>query len=356
MSRFWSDIVHQLTPYTPGEQPKIDNLVKLNTNENPYGPSPKVIEAIAAANHDGLRKYPDPNAGELKQTIANHFGLSVDSVFVGNSSDEVLAHVFRGLLKQDRPLLFPDITYSFYPVYCALFDIAYQQVALRDDFSLNIDDYSADNGGIIFANPNAPTGIAVPLADIKTLLERHSSSVIVVDEAYVDFGGESAVSLIVDYPNLVVTQTLSKSRGLAGLRVGFALANPELIEGLERIKNSFHPYTLDALALAGAQAAFLDVDYFEQSRQKVIDTRERTTVGLQKLGFTVLPSSANFVFAAHQTSDAGALFMKLRERGIVVRYFDKERLSDFLRISIGTDTEMQQLLSVLADILSEPAQ
>jgi len=297
MSRFWSDIVNQLTPYTPGEQPQLSKLIKLNTNENPYGPSPKVLEAIAKANSDELRKYPDPNTKVLKQTIASHFKLDSNMVFIGNSSDEVLAHVFRGLLKHDKPLLFPDITYSFYPVYCKLFEIDYEQVPLRDDFTINIDDYNQANGGIIFANPNAPTGIALSINEIEQLANRNPNSVIVVDEAYVDFADDSAVRLIKQHANIVVTQTLSKSRSLAGLRVGIALANAELIEGLERIKNSFHPYTLDSLAIAGATAAFEDQEYLEATCQKVNTTRERVRQRMQQMDFTVLPSSANFVFA-----------------------------------------------------------
>jgi len=352
MSRFWSDIVSELTPYTPGEQPKVDNLIKLNTNENPYGPSPHVLKAIARANTDELRKYPDPNANELKTTIAKHFSLNASNVFVGNSSDEVLAHVFRGLLKKSKPLLFPDITYSFYPVYCALFDIDYQQIALDEDYTVNIDDYAIDNGGIIFANPNAPTGIELELQHIKTLLTRNPNSVVVIDEAYVDFGQESAVRLIDDFDNLVVTQTLSKSRSLAGLRVGFALANAQLIEGLERIKNSFHPYTLDRLALAGAQAALEDNSYFEKTTEQVINTREMTRKALGDLGFEVLPSSTNFVFAKHPRYSAQGLFEALRERKILVRYFNKPRLSEFLRISIGTDQEMHKMFVALQEILA----
>jgi len=352
MSRFWSEIVHALTPYTPGEQPQIEQLIKLNTNENPYGPSPKVLEAITDASSDDLRMYPDPNSTDLKQTIASYHGLTLNEVFVGNSSDEVLAHAFRGLLKQDKPLLFPDITYSFYPVYCALFDIEYQQIPLRADFSLNIDDYPLENGGIIFANPNAPTGISLARSEIEALLKRHPDSVIVIDEAYVDFGGESAVNLISAYPNLLVTQTLSKSRGLAGLRVGFALGNKELVDGLERIKNSFHPYALDRLALAGAQAAFEDDDYFSSSCKKVISTRTQTAIKLEGLGFDVLPSAANFVFARHPEHDAATLFKVLREHNIVVRYFNAPRLSDYLRISIGTDQEMEALMSVLRAAIS----
>ena len=304
MSRFWSDAVKNLTPYLPGEQPQIDKLIKLNTNENPYGPSPKVLEAIAHATNDDLRKYPDPNTSDLKRAIAQHYNLSDKEVFIGNSSDEVLAHTFRALLKQDKPLLFPDITYSFYPVYCQLFDIEYQQVPLDDNFCINIDDYSPHNGGIIFANPNAPTGIALSLDKVKQLAKQHSDSVIVIDEAYVDFAKDSAVRLIAECPNLVVTQTLSKSRSLAGLRVGIALGQAELIEGLERVKNSFHPYALDKLAIAGATAAFEDKTYLAGTCAKVIATRERITKELITLGFEVLPSSANFVFAKHKSRDA----------------------------------------------------
>ncbi len=352
MSRFWSDIVNQLTPYTPGEQPQLSKLIKLNTNENPYGPSPKVLEAIAKANSEELRKYPDPNTKVLKQTIANHFELDSNMVFIGNSSDEVLAHVFRGLLKHDKPLLFPDITYSFYPVYCKLFEIDYVQVPLRDDFSLNIDDYEQANGGIIFANPNAPTGIALSIDEVEQLATRNPNSVIVVDEAYVDFANDSAVRLIKQYANIVVTQTLSKSRSLAGLRVGIALANAELIEGLERIKNSFHPYTLDSLAIAGATAAFEDHQYLEATCQKVNTTRERVSQRMQQMDFTVLPSSANFVFAKHKSESAEKIFLALRERNIIVRYFDKPRINEFLRVSIGTDAEMDEFLAALTDIIA----
>jgi len=352
MSRFWSNTINALTPYTPGEQPQIDNLIKLNTNENPYGPSPKVIDAIARANSDDLRKYPDPLSLDLKKSIATYYDLPLNYVFVGNSSDEVLGHAFRALLKHDKPLLYPDITYSFYPVYCQLFDIEYQQIPLREDFTLHIDDYQIENGGIIFANPNAPTGIALSLDSIKTLLERNPDSVIVVDEAYVDFADESAVSLVQQYENLLVTQTLSKSRSLAGLRVGLALGNPELIAGMERVKNSFHPYALDKLAAAGAAAAFDDRDYFEQTRDKVIKTREETTVALTKLGFEVLPSSTNFVFARHMKHNASNIFQSLRERNIIVRHFNNERINEYLRISIGTDQEMSMLMNAMTEILS----
>lgn len=351
MSRFWSDAISELTPYTPGEQPQIDNLIKLNTNENPYGPSPKVIDAITHANNDNLRKYPDPLSLDLKKSIAAYYDLPLDYVFVGNSSDEVLGHAFRALLKHDKPLLYPDITYSFYPVYCQLFDIEYQQIPLRDDFTINIDNYDQANGGIIFANPNAPTGIALSLDKIELLLKRNPDSVIVVDEAYVDFANESAVSLIQKYDNLLVTQTVSKSRSLAGLRVGLALGNPELITGMERVKNSFHPYAIDMLAAAGASAAFNDGQYFEETRKKVINTRENTTQALTKMGFKVLPSSANFVFATHPKHDAEQVFNALRERKIIIRYFKNDRINQYLRISIGTDQEMNTFVNALKEIL-----
>ena len=350
MSQYWSEIVHKLTPYIPGEQPKLNKLVKLNTNENPYGPSPRVLAAIQQATSNDLRKYPDPNASAVKATIAQHHGVQPDWVFVGNSSDEVLAHAFRALLKHAKPLLFPDITYSFYPVYCGLFDIAYQAVPLREDFTLNIDDYDQDNGGIIFANPNAPTGINLGLDAIRELLERNRYSVVVVDEAYVDFGGQSAVALVNEFPNLLIIQTLSKSRGLAGLRVGFAIGDPALIRGMERVKNSFHPYALSALALAGAKAAFEDDAYFKQTRDKVIRTRTESIKALESLGFAVLPSAANFVFATHPQHGAAEIFQALRARNIIVRYFDRPRLKDFLRISIGTDQEMAVLIAALTEI------
>ena len=350
MSQYWSDIVHELTPYVPGEQPKLNKLIKLNTNENPYGPSPRVLAAIQQATNQDLRKYPDPNAGALKATIAQYHGVQPDWVFVGNSSDEVLAHTFRALLKHAKPLLFPDITYSFYPVYCSLFDIAYQEVPLRDDFTLNVDDYHQDNGGIIFANPKAPTGINLGLDAIRALLQRNRYSVVVVDEAYVDFGGETATALVREFPNLLVIQTLSKSRGLAGLRVGFAIGDPALIRGLERVKNSFHPYALSALALAGAKAAFEDDDYFAQMRDRVIHTRTHSVDALQNLGFKVLPSAANFVFVTHPEHSAKTMFEALRARNIIVRYFDRPRLKDYLRISIGTDQEMSVLIEALSEI------
>ncbi len=352
MSKYWSDVVHRLTPYVPGEQPKLSNLVKLNTNENPYGPSPKVIEALKLEAADSLRLYPDPNSDKLKAAIAQNFGLDSNQVFVGNGSDEVLAHVFQALLKHDKPLLFPDITYSFYPVYCGLYGIEYETIALNKQFEIDIHDYARPNGGIIFPNPNAPTGIPLALAQIEQLLSRNTHSVVVVDEAYVDFGTESAVKLINTYPNLLVTHTLSKARSLAGLRVGYALGNKDLIEALIRVKDSFNSYPIDRFAEAGAVAAMQDNDYFEQTCAKVISTRDALTNDLQSLNFEVLPSGANFIFAKHKKMDGAALAAKLREHSIIVRHFKKPaRISPYIRITIGTDTQSDSLVQALNVIL-----
>lgn len=354
MSKYWSDVVHKLTPYVPGEQPKLTNLVKLNTNENPYGPSPKVIEALKAEAADTLRLYPDPNSEALKAAIAANFKLQPNQVFVGNGSDEVLAHVFHALLKHELPLLFPDITYSFYPVYCGLYDIDYQTIPLADDFTIRWEEYIRPNGGIIFPNPNAPTGIPLPLSHIETLLKANTDSVVVIDEAYVDFGTQSAVSLIDQYPNLLVTHTLSKARSLAGLRVGYALGSVDLIEALIRVKDSFNSYPIDRFASAGAIAAMQDVAYFEKTCQQVISTRDALIQDLTALGFSVLPSGANFIFAKHRTHAGADLTAKLRAQGIIVRHFKTPaRISDYLRITIGTDRQSTQLISALKQICGE---
>lgn len=352
MSQYWSDIVHKLTPYVPGEQPKLANLVKLNTNENPYGPSPKVIEVLKLEAADTLRLYPDPNSDALKAAIAQTYHLNANQVFVGNGSDEVLAHVFHALLKHDQPVLFPDITYSFYPVYCGLYDIQYQTIPLNEDFSINIDDYDQPNGGIIFPNPNAPTGIPLALVEIEKLLKKNTQSVVVIDEAYVDFGTESAVNLINQYPNLLVTHTLSKARSLAGLRVGYAVGAPDLIEALIRVKDSFNSYPIDRFASAGAIAAMQDVEYFEKTCSQVIATRESLIKDLTDLGFNVLPSGANFIFAKHQTKSGAELTTQLREKGIIVRHFKTpSRIAPYLRITVGTDAQSKILINTLKKIL-----
>lgn len=351
MSRFWSPIVHQLNPYVPGEQPKVANLLKLNTNENPYGPSPKVLAAIEAHVDDSLRLYPDPNATDLKQTIADYYGMAINQVFVGNGSDEVLAHIFHGLFQQPSPLLFPDISYSFYPVYCGLYQIDYELIPLAADLSINIADYVRYNGGIIFPNPNAPTGRLLALNEIEKLLKANTESVVVVDEAYIDFGGQSAITLVNNYPNLLVTQTLSKSRSLAGLRIGFAIGHPDLIEALIRVKDSFNSYPLDSLAIAAGVEAFADEEYFKTTCDRVIQSREFVVSGLTQLGFSVIPSAANFVFVKHDDHDAETLASGLRQQGVIVRHFNHERIVQYLRITIGTEEENQRLLTVLGDLI-----
>jgi histidinol-phosphate aminotransferase len=353
MSRFWSDVVKGLTPYVPGEQPRLANLVKLNTNENPYGPSPRALDAIRAATGESLKLYPDPNAEQLKLAIGNYHGIDARNIFVGNGSDEVLAHTFLALLKHRRPILFPDISYSFYPVYCGLYQVAFETVPLPDDFSIRVADYAKPNGGIIFPNPNAPTGCLVPLADIEWLLRANPDSVMVVDEAYVDFGGESAIPLIARYPNLLVVQTLSKSRSLAGLRVGFAAGHADLIEALERVKNSFNSYPLDRLAIAGAVASYEDRDYFEQTCRAVIASREKLVAEMKVLGFEVLPSAANFIFARHPRHDAQESALALRRRGIIVRHFKQPRIEQFLRITVGTDEQCATLATALREIVGK---
>lgn len=352
MSRYWSEIVHQLIPYVPGEQPKIQNLIKLNTNENPYGPSPKVIDALKAEAAESLRLYPDPDSAKLKAVIAEYYGLESKQVFVGNGSDEVLAHVFSALLKHDQALLFPDITYSFYPVYCGLYEIDFEAISLNERFEIDLQDYLKPNGGIIFPNPNAPTGIPLSLPAIESLLTANTESVVVIDEAYVDFGTESAVNLIHRYPNLLVVQTLSKARSLAGLRVGFAMGNQELIEALMRVKDSFNSYPIDRFAETGAIAALQDKIYFEQTRQKVMLTRNRLILDMQTLGFEVLPSGANFIFAKHAVKDAADIAQKLRNKRIIVRHFKKPtRIDQYLRITIGKDEDSQALIHALSEIV-----
>ncbi|QWD60230.1 histidinol-phosphate transaminase [Polynucleobacter sp. MWH-UH35A] len=355
MSRFWSPVVQTLTPYVPGEQPQMQRLVKLNTNESPYGPSPKALAAIESQNTADLRLYPDPEGVALKQAIAKLHGLDPKQVFLGNGSDEVLAHVFAGLLKQSKPVHFPDITYSFYPVYCKLFGIDYQTIPLNEKFEINTTDYKAPNGGIIFPNPNAPTGRSLPRSEIEGLLSRNKDSVLVIDEAYVDYGTESCIPLLrgQDCPeNLLVVHTLSKSRALAGLRVGFAVGHPDLIEGLERVKNSFNSYPLGRLAQAGAIAAIEDQAHLQETSAKVIKTRTKLVEQLNTLGFETLPSTANFIFTRHPKHAGVALYQALRDRGIIVRHFTSARIDEFLRITIGTDQQSNELVAALREILS----
>jgi len=349
---YWSDLVKTLDPYVPGEQPKIDNLVKLNTNENPFGPSPAALDAIRQQAGDNLRLYPPPESDVLREAIAEYHGVDIEQVFVGNGSDEVLAHAFNAFFSgRGDDILFPDISYSFYPVYCQLYGIGYRQIPLAHDFSLDLSAYPDINGGIIFPNPNAPTGMAIRLAQIEALLERNSSSVVIVDEAYVDFGADSAIALIDRYPNLMVVQTLSKSRSLAGLRVGYAIGDQGLINGLVRIKNSFNSYPLDQLAIAGAVASFADEAYFQHTRATIIANRASLSESLSARGFYVLPSAANFVFAVHGQHGGSVLAEALREHGVIVRHFNEPRIENFLRITVGTQEQQARLLTALDAIL-----
>jgi histidinol-phosphate aminotransferase len=349
MSRFWSPVVRGLSPYVPGEQPKQGGLLKLNTNENPYPPSPHVLAAIASA-MDRLRLYPDPRASALRETIAAHYGVAPEEVFVGNGSDEVLAHTFQALLKHDAPLLFPDITYSFYPVYCGLYGIRYEEVPLDAAMRVQIADYRRPCSAILLCNPNAPTGIALPRDAIEQLLAEHPDQLVVVDEAYVDFGAESAVPLVATHDNLLVVQTLSKSRALAGLRVGFAIGQRPLIEALERVKDSFNSYPLDCLAIAGAVAAIKDEAWFAETRERIMASRQSLAHALSGLDFEVLPSQANFVFARHPSHGGAELAAKLREHGVLVRHFGKPRIKDFLRITVGTEEQCSRLIAVVRNL------
>ncbi len=353
---YWSPAIRALAPYVPGEQPRQPDIVKLNTNENPYPPSPRVLAAVRAAADESLRLYPPPESDELKAAIAAYHGVAVNQVFVGNGSDEVLAHAFLGLLNHGRPVLFPDLTYSFYPVYCRLYGIPWREVPLTADYAIDIADYAGDKagakGGIVIANPNAPTGCALPRAAIAELAAANRDVLVLIDEAYVDFGAESAVALIAEHPNLLVVQTLSKSRALAGLRLGFAIGDAGLIEALDRVKNSFNSYPLDRLAIAGGIAAFADDAWFQDQRQRIIASRETLVRALAELGFEVLPSAANFVFARHPRRAGRELYQGLRNRGVLVRHFERPRTSEFLRITVGTEAQHERLLAVLDELLS----
>ena len=364
-TRLWSSKARNLSPYVPGEQPQHENLCKLNTNENPFPPSPKVGEAIAKVleqQADDLRLYPAPESDDLRAALAQLYDIDINQVFVGNGSDEVLALVFASFFLKERPVLAPDISYSFYPVYAQTFGIELVQIALEEDFSIDPDAYRQPCSGIIIANPNAPTGLLLSLADIRKLASEHSNSVIVIDEAYIDFARAvdsssdaeiSAVSLINEFDNILVTQTFSKSRSLAGLRVGMAFGNASLIEALTRMKNSFNSYPLDKLAQVGATASVLDVEYFTQTCQQVIDLRHSLTAELTALGFDVLPSHANFVFARPKDGNANKVANALREQGIIVRHFDKPRINEYLRITTGTAEQNSRLIDALQVLQKE---
>ena len=351
MSDYWSPDIARLQPYVPGEQPAVSDLIKLNTNESPYPPSPAVTDAIASAASD-LRLYPDPRSMALRSALAEYHAVDVDQVFVGNGSDEVLAHTFRAFFQQSRPVLLPDISYSFYPVYAELFGVEIKRIPLDVNFAIDPADYVGNWGGVIFPNPNAPTGCLLPLASVEAIASQNRDCVVVVDEAYIDFGGQTAVALLDRFDNVLVVRTFSKSRALAGMRVGYAVGSPALIEGLVRVKDSFNSYPLDRLAEAAAVASVVDDAHFAQTCKRVIDNREQLVSALAALDFTCLPSSANFVFARHATQGAASLAAQLRERHIIVRYFDKPRISDYLRISIGDESECARLVAALGEILA----
>ncbi len=349
MSRFFR--LTELEPYVPGEQPKgIANLIKLNTNESPFPPSPKVTEAVTKAEIEALRLYPDPTSAGVVSAIAAHYGIFEKNVCVCNSSDEVLAFTFNGLCKNGA--VFADLTYGFYPVFCKFFGIEYEEIPLKDDFTLDVADYAGKKGTVYIANPNAPTGLFKPLSEIRALLEQDRDRLVVVDEAYIDFGGESAVKLIGEYDNLLVVQTFSKSRSLAGGRLGFCMGNEELIADMNTLRFSFNPYSVNRISMLAGEAAMKDTEYFEKCRNEIIKNREFTAKELKKLGFTLTDSMTNFVFAKPEGISASDYVQALRERGIIVRYFgSKARIRDYVRITIGTLGEMSALISATEEIL-----
>lgn len=340
MKEFWSSRIRGLTPYTPGEQPKDRKFIKLNTNENPYPPSPRVAVAIQKGLDERLKLYPDPEASKLVTALANAYGVKENQVFVGNGSDEVLAFAFQAFFEPGGTILFPDITYSFYPVYANMFGIQYRTVPLQEDFTVPVEQLLGNNDGVVIANPNAPTGIELDQASLRKILEANQDVAVIVDEAYVDFGGVSALPLIEEYPNLLVVQTMSKSRALAGMRVGFAFGNENLIQGMNCVKNSINSYTMDQLAILAGVAAVEDQAYFEARCAQVASTRDRVSAELRTMGFTVLPSKSNFIFITHPELPARKLFADLRQAGILVRYFDLPRIDNFLRVTIGSEEEM----------------
>ncbi len=351
MSRYWSDIIGNLTPYEAGEQPQDRSYLKLNTNESPYPPSPAVLDAIREAASDRLRLYPDPAALSLKNAVADYYSLQAKNIFAGNGSDEVLGFALQALFQNKAAITFPDITYSFYPVYCRLFGIKYQTFPLTANFKIDIDSVPAGSGGIVLANPNAPTGISLDIGDIQSILQNNPDVVVLIDEAYIDFGGETAIPLIKDYPNLLVVQTLSKSRSLAGLRVGIALADSRLIEGIERVKNSFNAYPLDSLVIAGATAAFRDTETFEANRKRIMQTREWTVRALKQLDFHVVPSKANFVMVRHRDMPAKSIYQALKDKGVLVRYFNHPGIDNYLRVTIGTADDMKIFAGILDSVV-----
>ena len=357
MSKFWNNKIKEIEPYVPGEQPKDKKYIKLNTNENPYSPSEKVIEKIKSMSLKDLKLYPDPDVSELRKVIAKYFSQKIDEritkeqIFVGNGSDEVLALIFMTFFNKGDKVYYPDITYSFYPVYADLFDLKEIKVPLNKNFEIEIEKYFGLDGHIVITNPNAPTSIALKLEEIEKIAEKNPSQLVVVDEAYVDFGAESAVKLVNKYDNVLVVQTFSKSRSFAGMRLGYAIGSENTIEGLNRLKFSFNSYTIDRISIEAGIESFKDNEYFEKTNAKIIQTRDKTSEKLKKLGFKVLNSSANFIFISHKDVYAGDLYKQLKDNGVLVRYFAKDRIDNYLRVTIGTDEEMGIFIEKLEDLL-----
>ena len=351
MSRFLSDRFSNIEPYTPGEQPKVSNLIKLNTNESPFPPSPKVIEALNKEEISKLNLYSDPDTKEVIDAIAKTFGVNPNQVLMGNGSDEILAFAFQAFCDKDNQPCFADITYGFYPVFCELFGLTPEIIPLKEDLSIGVDDYLGKNKPIFIANPNAPTGLALSLSDIEKILVSNKASIVLIDEAYVDFGAESAVSLVDKYDNLIVSRTFSKSRNLAGARIGFAISNAELISDMCKMKFSFNPYNLNRLSIIAGKESMLDTEYFDKCIAQIIANREYTVNELENRGFTIPDSKANFIFAKHNTLSGEDYFNELRKRNIVVRYFSKERIKDYVRITIGSKEQMSALINATDEIL-----
>ena len=352
METLWEKNIRKIEPYVPGEQSKEKNIVKINANENPYPPSPKAIEAIRSFDAGRLRFYPDANALPLKKALADYYNVEADNVFLGNGSDDVIALCFQTFFCSDKPIAFPDITYSFYPVWCRLFNIPYVTYKLDENFRIIPEDYKEENGGVILPNPNAPTSIGEGLDFVRKLLEYNQDSIVIIDEAYVDFGGTSCIELIKEYDNLVVTGTFSKSRSLASLRIGFAIANKKLISYLEAVKNSYNSYTVDSLSIAAGIASVEDDEYFRQTIGKVIKTRQRVTDELEALGFEVLPSSSNFIMATHNDCNMKEMFEYLKGQKVFIRYFSLPRIDKYVRVTIGTDEEMDVFLDKVKEFIN----
>ena len=351
MTKPWEENIRKVVPYVPGEQPKGERLIKLNTNENPYPPAPNVAAALEQMEIEKLRRYPDPTASDLVCALAQYYGLEKDQVFVGVGSDDVLGMAFLTYFHSRKPILFPDITYSFYPVWANLFGIPYKTRKLDDNFYIRPEDYFEDNGGVIFPNPNAPTGLYLPLEQVEEILKHNQSSVVIVDEAYIDFGGVSARTLLDRYENLLVVQTFSKSRSMAGVRIGYAFGSPELLKAMENVKYSYNSYTVNLPSIVLGVEALKNRDYFTRTIDKIVKTRERAKDRFRTLGFHCLDSSANFLFMTHEKKDAKQILEALRSNQIYVRHFDGPRLSDYLRVTIGTDEEMETVYEFLASYL-----